>query len=109
MKSFVSSGLVEREGGGGFVRAGGEADYEIQKLQKEANEKLEALYGGDIIEGREGNQKLLIIQGTHQRGGSLVPCSVRRGNHLRRGLYGNFELKMRGNKLKMVFIERNFT
>ena len=32
MKSFVSSGLVEREGGGGFVRAGGEAAYEIQKL-----------------------------------------------------------------------------
>ena len=50
MKSFVSSGLVEREGGG-FVRAGGEADYKLQKLQKEANEKLEALYGGDIIKG----------------------------------------------------------
>ena len=34
-----------------FGRAGGEADYKLQKLQKEANEKLEALYGGDIIEG----------------------------------------------------------
>lgn len=49
MKSFVSSGLVERKGGGGFGRAGGEADYKLQRLQKEANEK--ALYGGDIIEG----------------------------------------------------------
>ena len=44
LKSFVSSGLVER-------KAGGEADYKLQKLQKEANEKLEALYGGDIIKG----------------------------------------------------------
>ena len=51
LKSFVSSGLVERKGGGGFGRAGGEADYKLQKLQKEANEKLEALYGGDIIKG----------------------------------------------------------
>lgn len=41
LKSFVSSGLVERKGG--------EADYKLQRLQKEANEK--ALYGGDIIEG----------------------------------------------------------
>ena len=49
LKSFVSSGLVERKGGGGFGRAGGEADYKLQRLQKEANEK--ALYGGDIIEG----------------------------------------------------------
>ena len=51
LKSFVSSGLVERKGGGGFGRVGGEADYKLQKLQKEANEKLEALYGGDIIKG----------------------------------------------------------
>ena len=42
LKSFVSSGLVERPGGGSG-RAGGEADYKLQKLQKEANEKLEAL------------------------------------------------------------------
>ena len=42
LKSFVSSGLVERKGGGG-IGAGGEADYKLQKLQKEANEKLEAL------------------------------------------------------------------
>ena len=71
LKSFVSSGLVERKGGGGGSE---EREGRLITNSRDYRRKLmRKLYTVEILLKGGGNQKILIIRGTHSRGGSLVP------------------------------------
>lgn len=71
LKSFVSSGLLERKGGGSEEREGrlitNSRNYKRKLMRNLKLYKVEILLKGG------GNQNILIIRGTHSRGGSLVP------------------------------------
>lgn len=70
LKSFVSSGLVERKGGGGSEEREGRLITNSRDYRRKLMRKL---YTVEILLKGGGNQKILIIRGTHSRGGSLVP------------------------------------
>ena len=72
LKSFVSSGLVERKGGGGSEVREGRLFTNSRNYRRKLMRNLK-LYKVEILLKGGGNQKILIIRGTHSRGGSLVP------------------------------------